>query len=114
MNSWFATCSVVVLRPNVTGTDEMGEPSYGEPSREEVSCVLFDPGSTSDAAQGMNLRGVQVDAEFHFPKTYKSSLRGCSIEHAGHVYSVIGDPRPYMDENVPGPWDRPVQAKEVS
>lgn len=110
----FGTCSIVVLRPTVTGAvDDMGEPVYGEPEREDVGGVLFDPGATSNTAQSMNMRGVQVDAEFHIPKTYTGSLRGCSIKYAGHTYNVIGDPRPYMDENVPGPWNRPVQAREV-
>jgi hypothetical protein len=103
-----------VLRPVASSTvDDMGEPVAAEPSRETVDGVLFDPGSTSGTAQEMNMRGVVVDAEFHFPKTYTASLRGCSIAYGGHTYRVVGDPRPYMDANTPGPWNRPVQAQEV-
>lgn len=115
MDELFATCSVTVSRPvESADVDDMGEPVEAAPETEEVGGVLFDPGSTSDVAQAMNLRGVEVDVEFHFPKTYAASLRGCSIAYAGHSYEVIGDPRPYMDANVPGPWNRPVQCKEVS
>lgn len=114
MDSLFATCAVTVSRPVESAeVDEMGEPIAAEPEKEQVDGVLFDPGSTSNVAQQMNMRGVIVSAEFHFPKTYTESLRGCSIAYAGHTYKVIGDPQPYMDANVPGPWNRPVQVQEV-
>lgn len=50
---------------------------------------------------------------FHFPKTYKRSLRGAFIEHSGVRFSVIGDPQPYLDSLTPLDWDRPVEAVVV-
>lgn len=95
--------------------DDMGEKIQAPDTRARlVSGVLFDPGATSNVAQQMNMRGVVIDAEFHFPKRFIGSLRDCLIEYDGHTYRVIGDPQPYMDKNTPGSWNRPVQCKEVS
>lgn len=114
MADFINTVSATVLRPAVSAeVDGMGDPIPAEPTKEPVDGLLFDPGSTSDVAQAMNMRGVEVDAEFHFPKSYTASLRGCSIAYADHTYKVIGNPQPYMDANTPGPWNRPVQVREV-
>lgn len=103
---------VTVLRPSASGTDDMGEPVAGGPSREEVAGVLFEPAGTSGLSGSLRLAGVEVDAQFAFPSGYTGSLRGCSIEHAGRVWAVVGDPQPYTAS--PLPWDRDVPVREVS
>ena len=85
--------TVAVKRPIVgEATDEMGE---------DVSGALF-------------LKNIEVDAEFHFPKTYQKQLRGCLIAYGGREYSVIGDIRRYIPENTPTRWNGAVSAREVS
>ena len=105
--------TVTVLRPTVNGTDRLGNPSHGEPEREAVGNVLVGAPST----QGMEAArrdGATRALTLHFPRSYSSSLRGCSVElpapWAG-TYRVVGDPRPYMGANTPTPWHMPVDVE---
>lgn len=105
--------SVTVLRPNPTGvTDPFGAPVEGEPVSETVAGVLVTPGATADLDPSRP-EGVRVAYTVHFPKGYGKSLRGCSVVIENREYRVIGDPKPYMDEGVPGPWDMPVEVEAV-
>lgn len=102
---------VVVLRPSVT-RDDLGEPTFGEPVREAVSPVLVQPGATADmAAERPN--GDSVAYTLHFPKTYRASLRGCSVEVRGEVFDVVGDPMPWPEELTPGPLNRTVEVRRA-
>lgn len=101
---------VEVIRPTVT-YDELGEPAYADPEREQVE-VLVCPGSTSDL-DATRPNGAQVSFTLHFPKTYTKSLQGCRVEVRGHAYEVVGDPRPYTAANTPGAWNLPVEVKRV-
>lgn len=99
--------TVTVIRPNVT-QDELGEPVEGEPTRETVGNVLIAPGSTANMDE-TRPQGVSVVFTLHFPKGYGKTLRGCSVEVRGVAYEVVGDPQPYTEANVPGPWSMPVE-----
>lgn len=107
--------TVEILRPTVTAdVDSMGDPVAGSPAPESVSGVLFDPTASSGLSGSLRLNNIEVDADFHLPKVYTSSLRGCSITYGGHTYLVIGDVRRYTSSNVPGAWNGVVATKEVS
>ena len=93
--------AVTVVRPNVTRDD------LGEPTREEVRCVVC-PGATADM-DATRPEGVTVAYTLHFPKTYAASLRCCSVEVRGETYDVVGDPQRMTDAATPGPWDMPVE-----
>jgi len=107
--------TVTVSHPGTqTSTDDMGEPVYGPPVDEAVDNVLFDPTAASNLSDALRLKNIEVDADFHFPKSYAESLRGCSIAYGGHTYSVIGDIRRYIEADTPGVWNGIASAKEVS
>lgn len=107
--------TVTVKRPIVSETlDEMGEPIGNGYEVEEVSDVLFSPTVTEDVSGALFLKNIEVDAEFHFPKTYAKQLRGCLIAYGGREYSVIGDIMRYIPENTPTRWNGAVSAREVS
>lgn len=98
------SASVTVVRPNPTGdADPFGAPAEGDPIRETVEGVLVTPGATSDL-DATRPAGTVVAMTFHFPRGYGKPLKGCIVEYAGEEYRVIGDPQPYMEEGVPGPW----------
>ena len=107
--------TVTVLRPTVTGTDRFNAPTYGAPTSETVDNVLIAPGATADL-DASRPEGVTVAFTLHFPKGYNASLEGCSVAlpapWAG-TYRVVGNPRPYMDENTPTPWHMPVEVEEA-
>lgn len=100
--SLIPTEAVTVVRPTVE-RDDLGEPTFGEPTREDVRCVVC-PGVTADL-DASRPEGVTVAYTLHFPKTYAGSLRGCSVEVRGETYDVVGDPQRTTDAATPGPWD---------
>lgn len=104
--------SVVVQRRTGDSVDSHGNTIYGDWQDETVENVLAQRGSTSEL-DSERPEGVSVAMTFHFPKTFTASLMGCRIVYGGYTYSVIGDPQPYMDENTPAQWNRPVEC-EVS
>lgn len=106
----FQTEQVTVVRDNVS-YDDLGEPIYGDPEREQVN-ALVQPGSTADL-DATRPNGVEVVFTLHFPKSYTKSLQACHIEVRGDTYEVVGDPQPYTPENTPGNWNLPVEVKRV-
>lgn len=106
MISLIPTEAVTVLRPSVE-RDDLGEITEGEPTREEVRCVVC-PGATSDM-DATRPEGVTVAYTLHFPKTYAGSLRGCSVEVRGTRYDAVGDPQRTTDAATPGPWNLAVE-----
>lgn len=95
-----------------TSLDDHGNEAPGVESLELVNNVLPAPMSTSDLSE-TRPNGDRVDIVFHFPKTYKRSLRGTFIEYNGVRYSVLGDPQPYLDNLTPLDWNREVEAVVV-
>lgn len=103
--------AVCVIRPT-EGTDELGEPIEGEPTRETVENVLVTPGATQDM-EASRPDGIEVAFTLGFPKTYTESLRGCFVEVRGNTYEVIGSPEAYTPENISGLWNLTVEAKRT-
>lgn len=107
--------SVTVSRPGKAVRDRFGNDVPGTPVTETVAGVVIAPGATDDM-EASRPEGVTVAYTLHFPKTYTASLEGCSVTlpapWAGD-YRVVGDPRPYMDANTPGEWNRPVEVEEA-
>ena len=106
MLSLIPTEAVTVLRPTVE-RDDLGEPVFGEPTREDVDCVVC-PGATADM-DATRSEGVTVAYTLHFPKTYAGGLRGCSVEVRGPRYDVVGDPQRTTAAATPGPFDMAVE-----
>lgn len=106
MLSLIPTEAVAVIRPAVS-YDDLGEPTFGEPTREEVRCVVC-PGATADM-DASRPDGVTVAYTLHFPKAYEGDLRGCSIEVRGVRYNVVGDPQRTTDAATPGNYNMAVE-----
>ena len=87
---------------------------YGVPSRTEaveyVGNVLVAPADTAAIAQ----LGQGTTWELHWPKADHRDLRGAVLIVRGERFAVVGDPRPYQTDLVPGDWDRPVHARRWS
>lgn len=103
--------AVEVLRPVEDELDDMGEPTILWES-ETVENVLCAPSTTEDL-EATRPDGVKVSVTFHFPKTYKKSLRGCKVLYNQNEYRIIGNPIPYMEQNTPGQWNYPALAEVV-
>ena len=94
-----STETVTVIRPTAV-RDELGEPTYGEPEREEVAGCIVQPGATSDL-DASRPDGVTVALTIYMRDPGRP-LRGCLVEARGREYEVVGDPRPSTAANVPG------------
>ena len=104
---------VTVLRPGEPELDRFGNMIPGALSEETVGNVLVAPGASADL-EASRPEGASVAFTLHFPKTYASSLEGCSIALPvpwSGTYRVIGDPRPYIDANTPTGWHMPVEVE---
>ena len=102
--------SVTVRSLVQTGVDRFNNPVV-MPIEQTVDNVLIAPGATQDL-EASRPEGVSVAYTLHFPKTFSGSLEGCKItlpEPFSGVYSVIGNPMQYMDENTPTRWHMPVE-----
>ena len=104
--------TVTVLRPT-RETDRLGNEVDAAPVEELVDNVLVAPGATADM-EAARPDGTSVALTLHFPKTYTESLEGCFVRLPAPwegVYSVIGNPMPYMAS--PTAWNRPVEVAEA-
>lgn len=84
-------------------------------SEQAVDNVLIVPGATADLEAGRP-EGVTVAFTLHFPKTFSGTLEGALVDLPapfGGRYRVIGNPKPYMDENTPTPWHMPVEVEDA-
>lgn len=103
--------AVTVIRREII-RDELNEPIETVVSREELPNVVVAPGTTEDLDE-TRPEGVSVEFTLCFPKTYKQSLRGCSVEVRGTEYTVIGNPQYYTEQNTPGDWNLTVEVGRV-
>ena len=96
-----------------SGTDEFNQTVYST-TELEVAGVLIAPTTGGDVTEGNRPEGAQVRYTLHFPKTYIGKLDGLRVKVRGEWLHVIGSPRRYAAENVPGKWDMPVEVGVVN
>ena len=100
--------NVTVTRKVLSSRDGMGEPVFST-STETVANVLWHESSTDEMDESTRMYGVTCDLSLDFPKSYTASLEGCTVTVRGVDYRVLGDPKGYMEQNTPTPWNRPVR-----
>lgn len=103
--------AVTVRTPTVGYDEHMEEAAAWSDS--VVDGVLVTPGSTSDVLEAARPDGARVAFTLGFPKTFTASLRGCRVVVRGSEYAVIGDPQTFVQENVPGSWNRTAEVEAV-
>ena len=107
--------TVTVQTPTAWQTDRYNNTVVTAYAPLIVPNVLIVPGATAELEAGRP-DGVSVAFTLHFPKSFNESLEGALVdlpEPFGGTYRVIGNPRPYMDENTPTPWHMPVEVEAV-
>ena len=107
--------TVSVKVPTSWITDRYNNKVADEYETLTVDNVLIVPGATADLEAGRP-EGVSVAFTLHFPKTFNESLEGALVylpAPFSGTYRVIGNPRPYMDDNTPTPWHLPAEVEET-
>ena len=106
------TIDIAVLRPKAITVDEFNAKVYEWIEEPDLIAVIATPGTAAEL-DSSRPDGVVVSWTLHFPKTYTSSLKGCRVRVYGIEYKVVGDPQPYMPENTPGAFNRPVEVEAI-
>lgn len=88
--------------------DRLGNPSRSYSEASAVGNVVVVP-STSDDSSYLRPDGIRVTYTLHFPRGYSADLRGAKVTVRGNEYRVVGEPAPYTESNVRGPWTMPVE-----
>lgn len=103
--------TITVRTPTVGYDEHMDE--VVEWQETTVANVVVTPGATSDVLDSTRPDGTRVAFTLGFPKGFTAPLRGCHVTVRGIECAVIGDPRPYTAENVPGAWNYTVEVERV-
>lgn len=74
--------------------------SYSEPI--DVYDVLIAPGDPTPDIEDGRPYGVEILYTLYLPKGIDLDFRGAKIAFSGEEFDVVGDPRPYPSELVPG------------
>lgn len=101
--------NVTVTKRTVSSRDEMGEPVFAVTTT-TVGNVLWHESTTDEMDESNRMFGVTCELSLDFPKTFTDSLEGCSVNVGGTEYRILGDPKGYMPENCPTPWNRSAKA----
>ena len=99
--------TVFVALLTLGAPDRLGNPTktYSEPVA--VSNVVVAP-STGEELGDVRPDGMRSVYTLHFPRGFGQTLRGAKVTVRGKEYHVMGDPEPYTESNVRGPWTMPV------
>lgn len=86
----------------------LGNPTrtWGEPA--DVPNVVVVP-RTANEIEPTRPHGITSGYTLHFPRGYTANLRDAKVTVRGETYRVVGDPKPYTEANVRGPWTMPVE-----
>jgi hypothetical protein len=107
--------TVTVLIRTKTGTDDFNADVCTE-APVDVANVLVSPAyprSVDYIAASNRPENTKVVFSLHFPKTFNDALDGLEIVVRGERCRVVGSPRPYTTDNVPGDWWLPVEVEAV-
>lgn len=87
--------------------DRLGNQTDVHSAPKRVENVVVVP-STDDEVDATRPDGIRVIYTLHFPRGYGQNLRGAIVTVRGEDLRVAGDPKPYTEANVRGPWTMPV------
>lgn len=103
----------VVIHERVqTGTDRFNAPVYEE-RETTVQNVLITPTSAEEIVSELQLYGKRSVYELSIPKGDTHEWEGRRISFFGQTYQAFGPEREYIEELVPGPWNKKVKVERI-
>lgn len=96
-----------MIRGETVSVSLLTNSGYGAPA--DVDNVVVVP-ATADELDATHPDGITASYTLHFPRGYGQDLRGALVTVRGKEFRVVGDPQPYTESNVRGPWTMPVTA----
>lgn len=99
--------TVTLYERTQTGTDAFNAPTYTE-TPVAVKNVLVSPVTDEDVTDALNLYGKRAEYELCLPKGDAHDWKDCRVDFLGQSYRVFGKGKQWIEENVPGPWNKKV------
>ena len=96
-----------------TGTDAFGAPIYTEQPL-QVDNVLVAPAAAADITTDVQLYGKRAEYVLCIPKGDVHHWEDCRVDFFGRSWRVFGPPMEWMEENVPGPWNKQVKVERFA
>ncbi len=94
-----------MIRGETVSVALLTDGGYATPA--DVHNVVIVP-TTADELDETRPDGITAGYTLHFPRGYGQDLRGALVTVRGKMFRVVGDPQPYTESNVRGPWTMPV------
>ena len=94
-----------MIRGETVGVSLLTDSGYAAST--DVPNVVIVP-ATADELDASRPDGISASYTLHFPRGYAADLRGALVFVRGDTFRVVGDPKPYTEANVRGPWTMPV------
>lgn len=98
---------VTLYERTQSGTDAFNAPIYTE-TPVVVKNVLVTPSSDQDIIDALNLYGKHAVYELSLPKGDAHNWSDCRVDFFGQSFRVFGVGRQWIEQNVPGPWNKKV------
>jgi hypothetical protein len=101
----YPTVTLQVRVRSDSGRDRLGNEVVGWAEPVSVPGCLWAPGTPADLADSRP-EGASVTATAHMPRGWRGCLRGALVSPDGRSWlRVLGEPQPYPEGAVMGPWD---------
>ena len=101
---------VTLYERTQSGTDAFNAPIYTE-TPVVVKNVLVMPSSDQDIIDALNLYGKHAVYELSLPKGDAHNWSDCRVDFFGQSFRVFGVGRQWIEQNVPGPWNKKVMVE---
>jgi len=102
--------SVILYDRIQTGTDAFNAPIYAE-TPIEVEDVLVCPVGAEDVTDSLQLYGKYAEYELCIPKGDAHAWEDRTVEFYGKKWRTFGIPLEWMENLVPGRWNRKVKVE---
>lgn len=95
---------------NKIGEDPLGSPIYSEEGV-IVSNVLIQPNAESDINESTVNHGKRQEYILHIPKDDIHNWEDTHVEFFGHRFRTIGAEKRYIENMIPGNWNRNIKCE---
>lgn len=101
---------VTLYEKTVSGTDGFNQPIYTEVPV-DVEDVIIAPADASAVIDDLKLYGKHLAYELHLPKGDSHNWDDAKVSFYGKTFKTYGPAQEWIDENVPGKWNRKVKVE---
>lgn len=102
--------TVSLIEKVQSGLDDFNRPIFSE-TAVDVDNVLVAPASTEAVVNDLQLYGKRLAFELYIPRNDSHNWQDTKVTFFGQTFKTYGFPEQWIDENVPGPWNKRVKVE---